>query len=64
MASDLKARDVELEAAQFDSALRLNIIAGFFGMFWIAVLSAGFPGSKRSAGDSELGDCIEVPSYT
>lgn len=44
MASDLKTRDGELEASRFDSALRLNIIAGFFGMFWIAVpLGAPLP---------------------
>jgi hypothetical protein len=29
----------------------------------VAVLSAGLPRSKRSAGDSELGDCIQVLSY-
>jgi hypothetical protein len=44
MASDLKSLDVGPESSRFDSALRLNIIAGFFGMFWIAVpLGAPLP---------------------
>jgi hypothetical protein len=44
MASDLKVCKRALEAMRFDSSLRLNIVAGFFGMFWIAVpLGAPLP---------------------
>ena len=44
MASDPELRECASSAPRFDSALRLNIVAGFFGMFWIAVpLGAPLP---------------------